>query len=39
MGVTSFNLLLMVLATCSVVLSICFGAMFMLNKDIDASER
>jgi len=39
MGTTSFNLLLVVLATSSVVLSICYVAMFMLNKDIDASER
>ena len=39
MGVTSFNLLLVVLATCSVVLSICFTAMFLLNKDIDSMER
>lgn len=39
MGSTAFNLLLVVLATSGVVLSICFVAMMMLNKDIDATER
>ena len=39
MGVTSFNLLMVVLATCGVVLGISFVAMMLLNKDIDTAER
>jgi len=39
MGTTSFNLLMVVLATCGVVLAISYWAMMTLNQDIDAAER
>jgi hypothetical protein len=35
----ALNLLMVVLATCSVVLGISYVAMLLLNKDIDAAER
>jgi len=35
----SMNLLAVVLATSFVVLSICFVAITMLNRDIDQAER
>lgn len=33
------QLLLLVIAVSLVVLGICFGAIFVLNKDVDKAER
>jgi ATP/ADP translocase len=36
---TSYRIFIVVLATCAVVLAICFAAIIMLNRDIDQVER